>query len=606
MKQIILYTNNNLTDNLPKDIGEPYYRVKIAKSHEHLENIKNADYYLIDTDLFEDYQNIIDKYKKNKEKFWAITSDTSKNNILKLYTSGFDNVIPRPLSLISTLDTMANPENDDIEKDDALNYQSLKKVLIIDDNRLNIELLIQVLDEFDYLYTIRTNTFEAIEEIQKDNYDLIIIDSTTPTKSIFEAAECINKSLTNQNTPFIFISSSPETKNIIKSYELGSYSYIEKPYNIEILKAQIRNVLKVKELQDNLFRENKLLENMIKYSTKQPIITNSNFIVLTAGIQYLPIGRGDYFFNYLKENNINYPEEKIIDFSNNDSKNINFVFEFLGKFFDTQITKIYSKNGNLEHYLIMVDDITNARIIEEQKETFIATLTHDLKSPIRAEQSILSQMLEGKFGELNVLQKEILSEMLNSREYMKRMIDNILTRYKFSSDKFEIVPEENSYKATIDESIKEVMYLITTKNQQIRVSYNACSDYILYDKTEIKRVLVNLIANASEYTPPKGKIFVCVEETENKIITKIIDTGYGIAEKDITRIFDKNVTLAKKYRKVGSGLGLYISKSIIEAHKGKLLVQSKLNEGSTFIFILPKITQQNSNLTEQTNKLLLS
>jgi len=590
MKKIIVCTGDCTGENFKHNTLSEHYDIKEVKP-ELIENEAGTDidFAIINADISDiNVPKIINTLKKFGTKIWAYSIDTSRKNILKLYTEGFDNVVPAPYSMNALIEVMINPDNSEVNLEDSDTYKNSKKVLIVSDDKLNTELLLYTFDDFDFLYTIRTNLHDAIREISKDHYDLIIIDCVNPDDEIFDAAEYICQSMLNRTTPFIFISAKPETQSLIKGYQLGSYAYLEKPYNIDILRAQVSNILKIKELQDSLSRENNLLENLIKNSINQAIITDTNFVVLSGGTQYLPINRNEYLFGFLNSCGIKYPENKIRDFSRNTEKNIKFSFSYNDKFFNTVISKVYSNIGLLELYIVSIEDVTQDLLIAEQKETFIATLTHDLKSPIRAEQNILQQLLDEKFGTLNDEQKIIISEMLKSREYTKRMVDNILTRYKVTSKKFEILPEKNSYKQTIENAVKEISPIISDKKQELEISYKAKTDEFVFDRIETTRVLVNLLSNASEYTPNSGKITVCVSESEDKIITSVADNGYGISESDIDFIFDKNVTLAKKYRKVGSGLGLYISKSIINAHGGEITVTSKLNQGSTFTFSLPK------------------
>lgn len=593
MKKIIVCSGQEPEEKYNNNIQGVYFDIQNVMPcfFEENENIK-VEYAIINADI-DNFKNseIINNLKKHGTKVWAYTKNTARENTLSLYTNGCDNVIPPPESINSLIRIMVDPDNADDNLTNGENYKNSKKVLIVSDDRLNMELLFYTLEDFDFLYTVRTNLQDAIKEIAKDHYDLIIIDSINPGDDVFEAAQYINQSMLNHNTPFIFISATPETEKLIKSYQLGSYAYLEKPYNIEILRAQITNILKIKELQDSLYRENNLLENLINNSINQPIITDSNFIILTGGNQHLKINKNEYLFGLFNSCKIKYPENRIRDFSRNLDKNLKFSFTYKNKFFDTVITKVYSTAGVLESYIVSIEDITQKLLIEEQKETFIATLTHDLKSPIRAELNVLKQLIDEKFGTLNQDQKMILTEMIKSREYTKRMVDNILTRYKVTSDKFELLIEPNSYKQTIETAIREISHLISDKKQELVVSYKAETDMFLFDKTETTRVLANLISNAAEYTQSGGKITITIFEDADNIITEVEDNGYGISDDDIEFVFDKNVTLAKKYRKVGSGLGLYISKSIINAHGGEITVKSKPNKGSTFTFSLPKCPQ---------------
>lgn len=595
MKNILLYADKNITEAVNKNISNDY---NVICANRLQDSDINSDTHFIIADVDTPDLNagmLINKYKKFKTKFWAYAKITSRENILKLYEMGFDNVVPYPTDINNLLSNIINPDNTDINIKDAITYKNLKKILLVVDDKINAELIVNALSDSNFLFTIRTNAKDANIEIQKDQYNLVIIDCKTPTDDLFNISKTITESKLNKNTPYILISASKKIKNHLKGYEYGAYSYIKKPYNIDVLKAMIKNILEIKALQDNLATENKILDCLITNTINQSIITDSNFVVLAGGNQYIPFNKNEYFFNYFDSYNIIIPVEKIRAFSINTEKSIKFNFTNENKIFETTITKVYDEHNILERYVIILSDITQKLMIEDQKETFIATLTHDLKSPIRAEETVLKMLLDEKFGSLNKEQKEILSEILNSRAYTKRMVDNLLTRYKATSDKIEIMPEQTSYKKIIFDAVKEIEPLIIEKQQKIKVEYKADTDNFEFAPTEIKRVLVNLLSNASEYTPKHGEIFLKVLEINKKIITSLTDTGYGIEEKDLCHIFDRNVTLAKKYRKVGTGLGLYISKTLINAHGGDITVQSKIGKGTTFTFKLPK--NQNQHLT---------
>lgn len=553
-------------------------------------NTANTNYVIIDTDLAKnDIDTIISTYKKFKSKFFAYTKDTTKENILKLYSLGVDNVISAPIDINDLIKNITNPDNQEVNINDAVKYQNTKKVLLLTDNKINSELLIQTFQNFDFIYTIKPITKTIENDIQKDNYDLILIDCKSIDDNLCNISNAIIKSKLNRYTPIVYITASKDATNNLKKYNNDCVYYcIEKPYSPHILQAEIKKILKIKELQDELRQENDLLENMITNSFNQLIITDSNFTVLGGGNQYIPIAKNEYFFNILRNENITFPEDKIRIFSRNAEKVLKFNLINNDKTFEVIISKVFDDMNLFAKYLIIIEDITEKLLIEEQKETFIATLTHDLKSPIRAEQNVLKQMINGTFGELSETQKTILKEVLNSREYESKMIDNLLTRYHSSATNINLLIENNSYKETIKNLLDDVKYMFENKGQKIKFNYNAQTDYFDFDKTEIKRVLSNLLQNASEYTQKNGEISIEVTETDTNIKTTVEDNGYGINAEDLEHIFDKNVTLAKKYRKVGAGLGLYICKTLITAHNGTISVTSQPNKGSSFTFILPK------------------
>ena len=192
-----------------------------------------------------------------------------------------------------------------------------------------------------------------------------------------------------------------------------------------------------------------------------------------------------------------------------------------------------------------------------EKENFIEMLTHDLKTPIRAQIQALNLLLKDYFGPLNPKQREIIKEIMASNKYMQNMAENVLTNYKIENGRLKIQKTKNDIKLTIENTIENLRFIISQKNQKINVNYkNIIESFAFYDDIEIKRVLTNLIVNASEYSFDNSTIDILVEKENNHFKITVSDTGLGIMNDDVDSIFKKYSTNSKDYRKVGTGLGL--------------------------------------------------
>ena len=225
------------------------------------------------------------------------------------------------------------------------------------------------------------------------------------------------------------------------------------------------------------------------------------------------------------------------------------------------------------------------KMLQAEKDTFVASVTHDLKSPLNAQMHALSSVLNSK-EPLSVYQREVLSDLMGSVQYMKIITENVLTKYK--NENTLLKPEISccSFKNLAEKCISELKYITNSKNQKI--SFQANKDDISgnFDCVLIRRVINNLISNASEYTQEGGQIDISIGESGDKIIFKIKDNGYGFDNSE--NIFEKYVSHAQKNKKIGYGLGLHICKQIIEAHKGEIFITSELNKGTLVTFYLPK------------------
>ena len=169
-----------------------------------------------------------------------------------------------------------------------------------------------------------------------------------------------------------------------------------------------------------------------------------------------------------------------------------------------------------------------------EKENFIEMLTHDLKTPIRAQIQALNLLLKDYFGPLNPKQREIIKEIMASNKYMQNMAENVLTNYKIENGRLKIQKTKNDIKLTIENTIENLRFIISQKNQKINVNYkNIIESFAFYDDIEIKRVLTNLIVNASEYSFDNSTIDILVEKENNHFKITVSDTGLGIMNDDV-------------------------------------------------------------------------
>lgn len=225
--------------------------------------------------------------------------------------------------------------------------------------------------------------------------------------------------------------------------------------------------------------------------------------------------------------------------------------------------------------------------ILKEKENFLAMLTHDLKTPIRAQIRALELLLDNYFGPLNPKQREIIEEILASNQYMQNLAENILLEHKTENEKLIIQKNKNDIRLTIENTIKSLKYILLEKNQIVNVQYKDIQDTICYyDDIEIKRVLTNLIINASEYGFNNSKINIIIEKEPNNFKITVSNKGIEIANNDINSLFNKYSTNSKDYRKAGAGLGLYICKIIITAHGGTIEAKKQNGGITSFIFTL--------------------
>jgi signal transduction histidine kinase len=239
--------------------------------------------------------------------------------------------------------------------------------------------------------------------------------------------------------------------------------------------------------------------------------------------------------------------------------------------------------------IITLRDQTDERDLEMMKLDFVSMAAHELRTPITAIRGYLGLLSGDDESSLSDSSKQSVERAQSSTNQLVGLINNLLNVSKIEGGSLDLGYEKVDWGKMVQESVDDQQFSADEKH--ITLEYNRPDEDIalLADKIAIKEVINNLIANAINYTEPDGHVTVGIKTDGHHVITSVKDDGIGIAPNALQRLFTKFYR-AKGVLASGSGgtgLGLYISKSIVELHKGKIWVESQEGEGSTFTFSLP-------------------
>jgi signal transduction histidine kinase len=247
-------------------------------------------------------------------------------------------------------------------------------------------------------------------------------------------------------------------------------------------------------------------------------------------------------------------------------------------------------SGNPQGIAMILRDVTKAREVDQMKNEFVSLVSHELRTPLAAMKGATDNMLEGITGELNSVQQECLSIIKRNIERLNRLISDLLDISRIEAGKLQLHTQSVQINQLVQECLHGLEELGKQKNIVITASLAEDMPPVSADPDKIIQVVTNLIGNAVKFTPPGGKVSVETAKRFECVQVSISDTGVGISHQDLEKVFDKfyQVTNNAEHIKVkGTGLGLPISKGIIERHQGKIWAESVLGKGSTFIFTLP-------------------
>ena len=233
-------------------------------------------------------------------------------------------------------------------------------------------------------------------------------------------------------------------------------------------------------------------------------------------------------------------------------------------------------------------DYLQLRNLELFRAEMVEMLVHDLRNPLTSFLSGLDTIL--RIGKLTDIQKRCLSIARNGGKTLAQMIDSILDLSKSATDRLELKLAAISPTEIMQAACKQMMPLAGKSN--VRLVYHASElPALMVDCEKLRRVMVNLVSNAIQNTPPGGEIFVQAIKTEQQTIQFTVkDTGRGIPAEAFDRIFEKFERLQPEQgigSRNGTGLGLPFSQMVVEAHGGKIWVESKLGSGTSFHFTIP-------------------
>ncbi len=340
----------------------------------------------------------------------------------------------------------------------------------------------------------------------------------------------------------------------------------------------------IDEYQNELNRQNRMLEAVINSLSDGLLIIDSNHKILrvTPKVSEWFNIDGKQIMGHFTADYITIPNNESIENLNdtdvviNNDKASNFTASSME-------LKLEDKK---KRFIIILKNVTDQRELENLKEDFVATLTHDLKVPIIAETNMLELFLNETFGKVSEKQEIALKNMQASNRELLDLVQIVLDTYKYKGTNIRLYRENILLKGFINEIIDEMRPIADKTHNNLNFLLER-DIRVFADKIQLKRVIKNLISNAISYGEANSPIEIRIGEIPKYIIIKVKDYGAGISEADIGKIFNKYYSAAKKFRKIGTGLGLYLALQIMKAHEGDLTVESKEGEYTEFCIKLP-------------------
>ncbi|PLX02161.1 MAG: hypothetical protein C0595_12025 [Marinilabiliales bacterium] len=418
------------------------------------------------------------------------------------------------------------------------------KILIVEDSRTQLIHLQSTLENAGYYVESSENGKQALEKLETFTPDVILSDIIMPEMDGYELCEKINKDRRWHKIPIILLTALTDPQDVIKGLNVGADNFIPKPYSDDFLLSRINQLLVNSQMRSGTVSE---MGMEIFFAGNKHIITSER-------MQIIDLLLSTY------ENAVN---------KNNELIKANHELSVLKE-------DLEKKNAELEK-------------VNEEKNQFIGIAAHDIRNPLGGIYNFADLLKEELQDKASETEMEFINIIQSSSELLLNMVTELLDISKIESGKLTLKKQVSDLISFVKTNITKNKFLAENKSINIKTEYPTSSLNVEFDRSRLEQVLNNLITNAIKYSKPDTEINVKIGIDNDSIVFSIKDQGVGIPKEEQDKLFKpfSKTSARATGGETSTGLGLFTCKKIIDAHGGKIWVDSIKNEGSTFCFSLP-------------------
>ncbi|MCX7922117.1 MAG: cell wall metabolism sensor histidine kinase WalK [Clostridia bacterium] len=346
----------------------------------------------------------------------------------------------------------------------------------------------------------------------------------------------------------------------------------------------------LKNTMTEISSEKNKIETILKYMTDGIIAYNIKGEVVhvnPAARKLLGVNSIEMSFNEFSGKyslGMSLEEIEYLNFSGN--KEVNIVTE--DKYIKAYFAIFTDEEDKAEGIIIVLQDVTEQQKIENMRKEFVANVSHELRTPLTSIKSYTETLLDGAMEDRETTER-FLGVVNSEADRMTRLVKDLLQLTRLDNQQMQWKLQPVSPVSLIKKSIEKLELEAKNKDQELGSYIIGDIPNIKADADRMEQVVLNILSNAIKYTPAGGKITVYTSKLYEDVCIKIVDTGIGIPEKDLPRIFERfyRVDKARSREMGGTGLGLAIAKEIVEAHNGSISISSEWGKGTEVTIKLP-------------------
>ena len=489
-----------------------------------------------------------------------------------------------------------------MKENSAFDISFKPRVLVVDDERRIRDGCKKTLTQDGFQVATAESGFLGLKMIEEAHFDIILLDLMMPGLSGMDVLAHV-KGL-HADTVIIVITGYATLEYAIEAMKKGAFDFIPKPFSPQDLRHVVAKAIDYIRTLKDIATEKSRMRVLINHLSGGVMATDTQKRVALANPAFLKM------MNYRGEC-VGRPVRDVI----NNDKLLQMIDQALAmtadEFVELTMELTLGGKGEGEETILgarcvpfrdrvgrnlgaitVLHDITTQKKMDELKSDFVSMVAHEIRSPLNSVLAQLKVILDGLAGDLTEKQKNILSRSSERIKALSDLSTELLDLAKIESG---LITQEKE-KLNMGEILKDQSKFYEAKAKEKGICLEMAPlpelPYLLGSRMNIEEVLSNLISNAISYTPEGGRVTLAAAVKDNYLCISVRDTGLGIPEEDLGRIFDRFYRVKNEKTRfiAGTGLGLAIVKSIVEAHNGMIEVESQIDQGTTFYIYLPIIT----------------
>lgn len=346
----------------------------------------------------------------------------------------------------------------------------------------------------------------------------------------------------------------------------------------------------LKKTLNEISKEKNKIETILNYMTDGVIAFNIDGEVVHANpASKLMLGLDEFNMNFNEFSNkfdlgITIEEMLYLEIFSTKEASLSFDNKYIQIYFALST----DEQRKAEGIIAVLHDITVQQKLDNMRREFVANVSHELRTPLTSIKSYSETLMDGALEDSETAHR-FLGVINSEADRMTRLVKDLLQLSRLENEQLQWNMQTFGFDSLVRSSVEKIELSAKEKGQIIECFLIGDKPQVLADKDRIEQVILNVLTNAIKYTPEGGKIVVYVGKMYSDAYVKVVDSGIGIPEEDIKRVFERfyRVDKARSREMGGTGLGLSIAKEIIEAHKGSISITSQLGKGTEVTVRLP-------------------